>query len=47
VTRLPAGASTRYVCTGTQVVHVVPPVRSERTVPFTTRMRRSVLPVYV
>ena len=47
VTSVPAGASTRYVCTATHVVQVVPPLRSDRTVPFTTRMRRSALPVYV
>src|SRR5688572_1711497 len=47
VTFSPLGASTRYVWIGTQVVHPAPPVRSERTDPFTTRMRRRALPLYV
>ena len=31
--------SVRKVCTGTQVVQAAPPVRDERTLPFTTRTR--------
>jgi hypothetical protein len=32
-------ASVRNVCTGTQVVQAAPPVRADRTEPFTTRTR--------
>ena len=36
-TAVPLLASVRNVCTGTHVVHAAPPVRAERTEPFTTR----------
>jgi hypothetical protein len=36
-TAAPEVAIVRNVCTGTQAAHAAPPVREDRTVPFTTR----------